>query len=488
MVVRNLVLTGFMGTGKSRIGRILAENLDMPFIDMDRTLEQQQGKTVAEIFADYGEPFFRELEKQLCFELSQKSGQVIATGGGAFLSKANRALFAQDSIFCLRAPYQVLAERLSRNSKRPLAANAYELWLERKQDYEKIFHQIDSWKDPAEQIAARIQRLFELDSQFEQPIVMRRGVLDQLSDFLEWLPLKSKRVVIISNPEIAKFYATHIRDHDLILIPEGESHKNLNTVQKIYAQLLEKEFTRQDTLVAFGGGVIGDITGFVAATYLRGVSYVQVPTSLLAMVDSSVGGKTGVNLPEGKNLVGAFKQPLGVLIDPNLLKTLPPIELKCGLAEIVKHAIISDPELFEYLESGQRDFEHLIRRSLAVKIKITQEDPEEQDQRMLLNLGHTFGHAIELLSNYQIRHGEAVSIGLVQAAEFALKRKFCKPKLVERIRNLLTKLELPIELPGISKDALWAGMRHDKKHQNQGLCLVLPHDLGDVRVLRHSIE
>ncbi|MEI6806909.1 MAG: shikimate kinase, partial [Myxococcaceae bacterium] len=169
MALRNLVITGFMGTGKSRIGRILAENMGMSFIDMDRTMEQRQGKTVSEIFADYGEPFFRELERQLCFELFQKSGQIIATGGGALIPRANRQLFSKDSVFCLRAPYEVLAERLSRNTKRPLAKNAKELWAERNYYYQKFFHQIDSWKEPPEKIAARIQRLFELDAQFEPP-------------------------------------------------------------------------------------------------------------------------------------------------------------------------------------------------------------------------------------------------------------------------------------------------------------------------------
>jgi 3-dehydroquinate synthase len=492
MAMKNLILTGFMGTGKSRIGRLLAANLNMPFIDMDRTIEQRQGKTVSEIFSDYGELFFRELEKQLCFELSKKSGQIIATGGGALVPRANRQLFAKDSVFCLQAPFEVLAERLSRNTKRPLAANAKEIFLERKPYYENFFHQIDSWKDPPEQIAARIQRLFELDAQFEPlvqdlyPIVIEPGVLDQLPDFLNWLSVSSGKIAVISNPEIAKLYASKIQGYELILIPEGESHKNLETVQQIYTQLLEKDFTRHDVLIALGGGVVGDITGFVAATYMRGMAYVQVPTSLLAMVDSSVGGKTGVDLPEGKNLVGAFKNPKGVLIDPEFLKTLPEAEIKCGLAEIVKHAIIADPELFEILESGQFDFEFVIRRALQVKIKIVHEDPKEENQRMLLNLGHTFGHAIELLSNYQIRHGEAVAIGMVQAAQFALEQKFCKADLVERIRNLLIKLGLPTELPNISKDALWTAMKHDKKRKADKLSLVLPYGLGDVRIFRKS--
>lgn len=488
MAEKNIVLAGFMGTGKSRIGRILAENLKMPFVDMDRAIEDRQGKSVQQIFSDYGEAFFRELEHQLALELSKKSAMVIATGGGALIPKANRELFAKDSIFCLRAPFEVIQERLSRNQKRPLTANAKQLWLERQPIYQKIFHQVDSFKDSPEQIAARIQRLFELDKCFERPeedfypIVIQPGVFQKLPEFLEWLSLSGKRIGVVTNPELARLYAPP--ECDLFLVPEGESHKTLQTVEQLYHQLLAKNYTRHDILVALGGGVIGDITGFVAATYWRGMNYIQIPTSLLAMVDSSVGGKTAVDLPEGKNLIGAFKNPRGVLIDPQFLKTLPMRELRCGLAEVVKHAVIGDPELFEYVEQGELDFEHIIQRAVAVKVKIVREDPYEQDKRMCLNFGHTFGHAVELLSNYRIPHGEAVAIGMVQAAEYALQQEFCAPKLVTRLRGLLLKLGLPVELPeGISKKMLWEAMWHDKKRLDNKLRLVLARDLGDVRVL-----
>lgn len=493
--MRNLVLTGFMGTGKTRIGRILAENLSMPFVDMDRTLEQRLGKTVSQIFKDYGETFFREMERQVCFELSRKSGQIIATGGGALLPKANRQLFSKDSIFCLEAPFEILSERLSRNNKRPLAANAYELWIERQHTYKNIFHHVASWKDPAEVVAAKIQRLFGLDLIFQRPdeafypIEIRSGAIAELPRFIDWLSLKeARKIIILTNPEIAQLYENAIAAYDMILIPEGESNKNLQVVQSIYDQLLAKEVGRNDVLVAVGGGVVGDITGFVAATYMRGLTYIQVPTSLLAMVDSSVGGKTGVDLPQGKNLIGAFKEPVGVLIDPDCLKTLPEAEMRCGLAEIVKHAIIGDPDLFAYLESGGRDMELLIRRSLAVKNKIVREDPTEQHRRMLLNLGHTFGHAIELLSNYAIRHGEAVSIGLVQACEYAAEQRLCRIELSRRVRALLMQLGLPVDLPNfISQTHMWNAMKHDKKRQAQSLRLILPYDLGDVRVFNKSL-
>ncbi len=483
-----MILTGFMGTGKSRIGRILADKLGMPYVDMDRLIEERQAMPITDIFKQYGEAFFRELEKQLCHELSQGSGQIISTGGGGLIPKENRAYFAKDSIFCLRAPFEVIAERLSRNSKRPLAANAHQLWLDRQPVYDKIFHQIASHGQPAEIIADRIAHLFKLDDSFPKPpedfypIHIASGSLARFSEFIDWLGLSESRIAVISNPRIAKLYPLV---EDPILIPEGEQFKTLDTVREVYTQLLDRNFTRHDTIVALGGGVVGDIAGFVAATYFRGMDFVQVPTTLLAMVDSSVGGKTGVDLPEGKNLVGAFKNPRGVLIDPDLLKTLPERELRCGMAEIVKHAIIGDPELFEMLEKDtQPRFDSLIRRPIEVKIKIVREDPYEQSKRMWLNLGHTFGHAIELLSNFQIPHGEAVSIGLIQAAEYALQNEKCEPALVTRIRSLLSRIGLPTELPdNISKQAMWEAMRHDKKRQGNTLKLVLPRALGDVRVI-----
>ncbi|MES2503764.1 MAG: 3-dehydroquinate synthase [Myxococcota bacterium] len=488
MLGRNIILAGFMGSGKSRIGRILAEKLSMPFVDMDRTIEERQGKTVQQIFAEYGEPFFRELERQLCFELSRKSGVIIASGGGALIPQGNRDLFAEHSIFCLRAPFEVLAERLSRNQKRPLAPHAKQLWVERQPIYDKIFHQVESHKEAPDKIAERIARLYELDARFEvpkdsfYPVIIRSGAYEELPDFLEWLGLTQRKLAVISNPEIAAQHQPKIGE--LINIPEGESHKTLATVASLYNALLDGDFTRHDTLMALGGGVVGDITGFVAATYWRGMNYIQVPTSLLAMVDSSVGGKTGVDLPQGKNLVGAFKNPIGVLIDPAFLKTLPERELKCGLAEVVKHAVIGDLELFEHLEQGKMDLEWVIRRAIAVKIKIVREDPYEQDKRILLNLGHTFGHAIELLSCYEIRHGEAVAIGMVQAAEYALQQEVCQPKMVTRLRALLTKLGLPTDVPKeISKKDLWDAMRHDKKRKDGKLRLILPKDIGDVRVI-----
>ena len=212
-------------------------------------------------------------------------------------------------------------------------------------------------------------------------------------------------------------------------MPEGEQYKTLETVSDLYTQFLAARLDRRSTVVALGGGVVGDLAGFAAATYLRGVHFVQVPASLLAMVDASVGGKTGVDLPQGKNLVGAFKQPDLVVIDPDVISTLPTAEFRSGLAEIVKHGVIDAPDLFSRLEDeGPTSMSHMIVEAVRVKVRIVEEDPFERGRRAILNLGHTFGHALELVSNFSVRHGEGVALGMVAAAAMAHLSRSLRPE------------------------------------------------------------
>ena len=233
-----------------------------------------------------------------------------------------------------------------------------------------------------------------------------------------------------------------------------------------------------------GGGVIGDMAGFAAATYLRGVPFVQAPTTLLAMVDASVGGKTGVDLPQGKNLVGAFKQPAAVLMDVATFATLPGDEFRSGLAEVVKHGIIGAPQLFVQLEEeGPTSLLHLVADAVRVKVNVVEADPYEQGVRALLNLGHTFGHALELVSHFTLRHGEAVAVGTVAAANMAAALGRCDPALAARIAHLLERLGLPIQVEGYDLDAVYAAMAHDKKRSGKTLRFVIPQALGDCVVI-----
>lgn len=500
MKKRNIVITGFMGVGKSSIGSVLAKRMKMPFVDMDEIIEKREGKNIKKIFLDHGEDFFRKLEYALCCELSERSGFVISTGGGTLISKKNRDLFRKSTIFCLQAPFYVIQNRLSKgnhHNHRPLINTVRELWLERKPTYDKIFHQIHTDKYSTRLLINKMIKLYQLDHYFKcidkdfYPIILKRGITNKIASFLEWSSLNNRKICIITHAELnhLNHFWDKLRNVLVLTLPPGEGSKNLSFVKGLYEQLLINNFTRDDILIAFGGGVIGDVAGFVAGTFLRGMHFVQIPTTLLAMVDSCVGGKSGINTNEGKNIIGVLKNPIGILIDPNILKTLPEREKRSGLAEIVKHAIIADLELFEYLESGLMDFLWIINRAIQVKIKIIKEDFYEQDRRMCLNFGHTFGHAIELASNYKIKHGEAVSIGMVQAAKYAAKRNICSFKLVARIENLLTKLALPTELPHeITNEHLLHFIQYDKKRFGSKIYLIVPIKIGEVQRIEIDLD
>lgn len=266
--------------------------------------------------------------------------------------------------------------------------------------------------------------------------------------------------------------------------PSGEQNKNLETYGKLLDFLARKGLSRSDLLISLGGGVTGDLTGFAAATYQRGMDYVQIPTSLLAMVDSSVGGKTAVDLPAGKNLAGSFWQPLAVLCDPALLESLPEEELRCGAAEVVKYAILRDEALFETLEReglAAAGDESTIFRCVSIKRDLVEEDEFDRGSRRLLNLGHSFGHAAELCSAYALRHGQAVAIGTVMAARAAAQKEICPPETAERICALLRALGLPTECAWPA-DALLQAMLRDKKRRGSSLPLILPETLGRCRV------
>lgn len=295
--------------------------------------------------------------------------------------------------------------------------------------------------------------------------------------------------VVISDDNVAPLYADRFPNALAHLtFPAGEQHKNLDTVNALYGGVLEAGLDRSGMIVALGGGVTGDMAGFVAATFMRGVGLVQCPTSLLAMVDSSVGGKVGVDLPQGKNLVGAFKQPAAVLIDLDTLHTLPADEFASGMAEVVKHAVLDNPELFEWIEQNGAELNpahpfmpSLVADAIEVKRVTVQDDPYERlGKRALLNLGHTFGHAIEQVSGYRVKHGFAVAMGMVVAARISADLNHTTPQLATRIENTLTAVNLPTRIPSdLDPALLLAAMGSDKKKKAGKLRFILPRDLGD---------
>ncbi len=304
----------------------------------------------------------------------------------------------------------------------------------------------------------------------------------------------SRVCAVLTNPRVGKLHLPRVlrwlrangKTPHVIEIPDGERYKTLNTARTVYDRLLQARCDRQSPIFALGGGVVNDLAGFVAATYLRGVPFVPIPTTLLAMVDASIGGKVAVDHPRGKNLIGAFKLPRAVIADPEVLDTLPEVEWRAGMAEVVKHGIIGDAELFTQLEQGdgRARVREWLGRAIQVKVDVVTRDPFENGERMKLNLGHTFAHALEHVSRYRMRHGEAVAIGLVCAARLAARLGLCEPLLATRIENVLRARGLPTRIPrAMSSAALDDAMTRDKKRVEERLRLVLPRALGDVTII-----
>jgi len=325
------------------------------------------------------------------------------------------------------------------------------------------------------------------------PIFIGQGLLDKPELLTQHV--QGRQVMVVSNDTIAPLYLDRVReifsDFELatVILPDGEQYKNLDTLNLIFTALLENKFNRGCTLVALGGGVVGDITGFAAASYQRGVAFLQIPTTLLAQVDSSVGGKTGVNHPQGKNMIGAFHQPACVLIDTDTLDTLDDRQLAAGLAEVIKYGLIRDAAFFDWLEQNiellkARDKQALayaIERSCALKAEIVAADERESGQRALLNLGHTFGHAIETGTGYgNWLHGEAVATGMLMAADLSARHGWLSLDAVRRTEKLLQQSNLPTNAPDEMDTARFLElMAVDKKVVDGGLRLVLLKAIGD---------
>ncbi|MDH4161111.1 MAG: 3-dehydroquinate synthase [Nitrospirota bacterium] len=337
--------------------------------------------------------------------------------------------------------------------------------------------------------------------------ILINAKLDDLGGQMENLRL-GRKAALVTNPTVNRLYGKRalasITAKQFIAmpieIPDGEQYKNLDWANAIYTALLLNAFDRRSPLVALGGGVIGDLTGFAAATYMRGIPFIQVPTTLLAMVDSSVGGKTGVNHAMGKNMIGAFYQPRLVLMDLEVLKTLPKEEFLSGMAEVIKYGVIWDRELFDYLEKNrekilaleQGALSHIISRSCEIKAEVVSKDEREGGLRAILNFGHTVGHAAETLENYTMRHGEAVAIGMVYASRFGHRLGLCDAKTAERTEQLIAAYGLPTGLSALKKrptvTQLLDTMLVDKKSEGGTIKFVLPKKIGEVVLTREWDE
>ncbi|HQY92316.1 3-dehydroquinate synthase [Caldilinea sp.] len=507
---RNLILTGFMGVGKSTVGRLLAARLNRRFVDMDDVLVARFGKEIPAIFAEEGEEAFRVAEARLCQELADERGLVISTGGGALVNAQSKAaLEASGVVLCLHAAEPVILARLAAATDRPLLPGEAEerrqrvhtLLQQRRMAYGAIAYQIDTTNLTGEEVADQVieaaagdqearglHRISVYSPAGDYDLLLGNGILADAGQLLVNRGLRPSLVALVTNDMVrphAETIAASLAAAGfapvICLAPEGEEHKTLESVALLYDQFIAAGLDRQGLVMAVGGGVIGDMAGFAAASYLRGVPFVQAPTSLLAMVDASVGGKTGVDLPQGKNLVGAFKQPAAVLMDVAVFATLPSDEFRSGLAEVVKHGIIGAPQLFTQLEEeGPANLLQLVVDAVRVKVRVVETDPYEQGVRATLNLGHTFGHAIEQVSHYRMRHGEAVAVGMVAAANMAVALGRCDAALAARIHTLLTRLGLPVSVAGYGVEEIHAAMAQDKKRLGKKLRFIIPQALGEV--------
>ena len=493
-----------MGAGKSKIlARIAAGGVRC--VDLDAEITRREGESVAEIFAGRGEAAFRGLEERVLRELLDEDSPpaAIALGGGT-VTNANlrRALLRRGVLVTLMAPLEVLAARVRDGAGRPLLAGGdprarLAALLESRAPAYAEAHAVVDASAPLEERIAAVERVWA-EAPVAIPLGTRsyrvdvgRGVRDRLV-----AAVRGRRAILVADENTAPWrdeLAAALSDPLLVTLRAGEANKSIRAVERIWDAALDGEMDRGDLVVAVGGGVVGDLAGAAAATLFRGVSFGQVPTSLLAMVDSSVGGKTGFNRGQGKNLVGAFHQPEFVLCDVETLTTLPREERIAGLAEVAKAAWLEGETFVAQLErdapalrrGAEEETIAAIRSAVQLKADIVGRDERESGARMLLNLGHTVGHAIEAAAGYgTLRHGEAVALGMVAASNLAVRRGAMRARDAERMRALLEALCLPTELApyftGVAPLRRYLGA--DKKRRGDALKFVVPGAPGETRV------
>jgi 3-dehydroquinate synthase len=523
-VPRNIFLVGLMGSGKTTIGRALAKRLDKRFVDSDQEIEARTGASIPWIFEIEGEASFRQREADMIRELCAQDGIVLATGGGAILDPASRALLkANGTVIYLRASVASILHRTSHDRNRPLLQTAdpkqriEELARQREPYYTEVAHlvietgrpnvqwlvqtivsQLESQRAPHPQPGAAMPQpepiTLNVDlGERSYPILIGPGLLDAAASLAA--AVTGPRAAIVTNTVVAPLYLERLagtlkalgKEVIPIVLPDGEEEKNWASLMQIFDVLLREKCDRKTTVVALGGGVVGDMAGFAAATYMRGVPFVQVPTTLLAQVDSSVGGKTAINHPLGKNMIGAFYQPQAVLADTGTLGTLPPRELAAGLAEVIKYGAIMDLPFFEWLEGNiaslnARDpaaISHAIRRSCELKAEVVRQDEREGGLRAILNFGHTFGHAIEAGLGYgQWLHGEAVGCGMAMAADLSLRLGYIDAAAKDRIVALIKAAGLPTLAPDFPVARWIELMQIDKKAEGGQIRFILMKPLG----------
>ncbi|MEO8092829.1 MAG: bifunctional shikimate kinase/3-dehydroquinate synthase [bacterium] len=483
----SLVFVGFMGSGKSRALR-RAREAGLDGVDTDELLEARAGVSIPELFQREGEDGFRAREQELVLGCLGEGHPAVALGGGAILSAAIRDALREHVVVWMRVPLEELWRR-TEGSQRPLARERDEferLYDERVGLYaaaaDAVMLSADAVPEALESLrslaAARPARMIWAESASGcYPVWVGAGVLARAGS------LAGGRSYCITDSNIPKPYIEEIDPETTITVPAGEGAKTMAEVEVVLRELADRGATRSDHIVALGGGVVGDLAGFCAATYQRGIPVIQAPTTLLAQVDSAYGGKTGVDLPGAKNYVGAYHQPAGVVVDVGVLRTLPPQELAAGFVEVVKTGLIAGPTTWDRVKAlGALEPEALaplVFDCALTKLQIVAEDERDRGRRAVLNLGHTVGHAIEAASGYaRYRHGEAVGLGLLAALRLSGAEQ-----LRGEVADLLAGHDLPIDLDQeISIDEIIAAIGRDKKRTSAaGLGFVLVERPGVVK-------
>ena len=534
----NIAIIGFSATGKSVVAAKVAERLNWTLIDTDEEIVKLSDKAIPEIFKQDGEDKFRQLERKVLREACQKEQAVIATGGGAIVDTENQSLLLQTcAVVCLEAKPETIHQRLLHDALystnpvvRPLLAGdnpleRIEQLKAKRQSYYAIadwtvhtdnltpdevsqevikgwqyvnkHHNSSSKKSTEADLACMVET-----ATASYPVFVGWGTLDKLGERMKQAGL-SGTANIISDEIVFAIYGSRVEKTlekagfavKSCIVPPGEATKNIDQAAGIYDCLIEHRMERNDVIIALGGGVVGDLAGFVAATFLRGLSWLQVPTSLIAITDASIGGKVAIDHPRGKNLIGAFYQPCLVLADVQTLTTLSQRQLTSGWAEVIKHGLILDAELLQLLENKSEDLIKLkpeitskaIARSAAIKCRVVSKDERETGKRIILNYGHTIAHGLEAASKYErFLHGEAVAIGMMGAAKLSHRLGILSPDAVDRQKTILQRFNLPIGCSGVPLADVLEAMELDKKVRDKAIRWVLLEDIGKT-VIRNDI-
>jgi shikimate kinase/3-dehydroquinate synthase len=520
---RNIILGGFMATGKSSVGRRLAIVLGYDFLDVDTLIAAEAGMPISQIFSAQGENAFRALETRMVERIAGRTGCVVATGGGTIVNPRNlEALKRSGVVVTLTADPDTILARIGPTEDRPMLwggdkRERVRLLLEQRAEaYAKADLIVDASAHTIDHVVNHIldfltlhhviarRTTINLPSMAESfrialgprshEVIIGPGLLGEVGRLVKGLGL-AQTGVLLTNPEDNRLFGARVLRSladagftvRCIEFVEREETKGLETLMWLYREMAAERLERRSPVFALGGVATGEIAGFAAATYLRGLPLIQIPTSPIAQVDTSIGGKVAVNLPEGKNLVGAFYQPRQVIIDVEALISRRTRDFRAGLAEVVKIAAIRDRELFEYLEKNVeevlsqdlRALVRFVRRACEVKASIVEADEWETDVRSILNFGHTVGHAVEAATGYQgPNHGEAVAMGMVVAAKIAVRRGICPVEALDRLQKLLQAFGLPTSLPVDAAEVL-RFVRYDKKIQDRQVRFVLLKEIGD---------